>query len=69
MPNKNAIKYFNAYQKENYKAFRFLLDKEKDKDLISYLDSCKTKTQYIKSLLYKDLARQGVFPKANENDT
>lgn len=68
MPNKNAIKYFNQYSKQHYKAFRFLLDKEKDKFLISYLNSCKTKTQYIKALLYKDLASQNIFPNVIEND-
>lgn len=68
MSNKKSLDYIHAYTKENYKAFRFLLDNEKDKFLISYLNSCKTKTQYIKSLLYKDLASQGIFPNTSQSD-
>ena len=52
-PNKNALNYFKKYTKENYKAYRFLLDNKKDKNLIQYLDSIKRKTELIKSLLYQ----------------
>ena len=54
--SKDKLKeYDNAYKKLNYKQYAIRLNKVKDKKIIKYLDKQEDKTNYIKSLILKDM--------------
>lgn len=52
-------KYNNAYSRKNYRTFTIKLNREKDKDLIDYLESrSQTTTTTIKELLREKIGSQ-----------
>lgn len=52
--SRNSIKY----DKENTKRVYIKLNKNKDSDILSYLDSKPNKQGYIKELIRKDMKQQ-----------
>lgn len=51
----NKKEYDIKYVKENCKQFKLLLNNEKDKDIILYLNSLSNRNGYLKSLIRKDM--------------
>ena len=47
--------YDIRYQKLNCRQFKLLLHKEKDQDIISYLESKTNRNGYLKSLIRSDM--------------
>lgn len=54
MENNKYYEYQKSFRRNNYKIFNIYFSKEKDKELIDYLNGIKDKTQYIKRLIEKD---------------
>lgn len=43
--------YNKKFRRETYKIFNFYLSKEKDKDIIDYMDTLSNKNEFLKSLI------------------
>ena len=52
--NNRYYEYQKSFRRNKYKILNIYFSKEKDKDLIDYLNGIKDKTQYIKRLIEKD---------------
>ena len=46
------LEYINDWTKDNYKSYTFRLHKEKDKDLIKYIDNRKTSLRKLLTELF-----------------
>ncbi len=51
----DQIAYIASYNKENYKRISVLLNKKTEAHIISFLESKKSMSDYIKSLIIKDM--------------
>lgn len=53
----NQKEYINQWKKDNCKQYAFRFNKELDKKIIQHLDKQEDKTNYIRTLIEKDLKR------------
>lgn len=55
--SKAKMKYMNEYRKENYRYVPIMFDKknEEHKKMLQWLDSQASKSEYIRSLILKDM--------------
>ena len=58
MKAKTSIKkkyYDQQYLKNNYKQFAIMLNKDKDSDIVEYLQNKKDRNAYLKALIRADM--------------
>ena len=53
----NKKEYDIKYMKFNCKQFKLLLNNEKDKDIILFLESLPNRNAYLKSLIRRDMQK------------
>ncbi len=52
--------YQVKYQKESYRSFVFRISREKDPDMIAFLESQENLTDYIRKLIDRDMKARNV---------
>lgn len=57
-PKFDQIAYNNEYNRKNYKRISVLLNKKTEAHIISFLETKKSMSDYIKSLIQKDMKNQ-----------
>ena len=55
------MKQFNPadYLKDTYRTFMIRIDRRKNPELISFLEKKENRSEYVRSLIYKDMANHG----------
>lgn len=58
---KNKLNYINKFTKEKYRYINLFFNREKDAEILDYLDSLESKTAYVKELIKKDMKEKGLL--------
>lgn len=58
MTTSKVIKYINDYNKKSYRSYIIKLRFDRDGELISWLDSKKSKNGYIADLIREDIKKE-----------